>query len=237
MVGCCIFDLDGTLIDTVAALKRTTNLILEQLGYPHLNDSDIKRIVGDGFRNQLKRALRLVGDTELTHYEEAEKLYQTVFAQNCLYRVRAYDGICELLETLKACGVKVAVLTNKPHKRAIETLEHVFGIDYFDAVLGEQEGLPKKPSPEGVYRLMQQFAVKPEECLYFGDTNTDMKTGLAAGVNTIGVTWGFRDRAELEAFEPQHIIDYPLEILKQYEFPASSESDILCRISGNKCRN
>lgn len=222
MIRCCIFDLDGTLINTVDALKRTTNLILEQFGYPHVEDADIKRIVGDGFRNQIKRALTLVGDAELVHYEEAEKLYPTIFAQNCLYGVRAYDEICELLEALKAQKMKVAVLTNKPHERAVETLEFVFGKDYFDAVLGEQEGLSRKPNPEGVYRLMQQFDVKAEECLYFGDTNTDMKTGLAAGVTTVGVTWGFRSREELESFHPQYIIEHPLEVLEKIIFMQKS---------------
>ncbi|MGN0158431.1 MAG: HAD family hydrolase [Brotaphodocola sp.] len=214
MIRCCIFDLDGTLINTVDALKKTTNLVLDQLGCSHVEDADIKRIVGDGFRNQLKRALAITGDPELEHYEEAEALYPAVFAENCLYHIRAYDGICELLEELKARRVKVAVLTNKPHERAIENLDLVFGENYFDYVLGEQPGLPKKPDPEGVHRIMNALDVEAEECLYFGDTNTDMRTGLGAGLTTVGVTWGFRGREELEEFHPQYIIDHPMQVFE-----------------------
>lgn len=212
MIRCCIFDLDGTLINTVDALKRTTNLVLDQLGCSHVNDADIKRIVGDGFRNQMKRALALTGDPELTHYEKAEAIYPTIFAENCLYNIRAYDGICELLEELKARNIKVAVLTNKPHDRAVENLDIVFGKDYFDYVLGEQTGIPKKPDPAGVRRVMNRLDVCEEECLYFGDTNTDMRTGLGAGLTTVGVTWGFRGREELESFHPQYIIDHPMQV-------------------------
>lgn len=214
MIRCCIFDLDGTLIDTVESLKRSTNLVLDQFGYPHVDDHDIKRIVGDGFRNQMKRALTLAGDAEFAHYAEAEQLYPVIFAENCLYHVHAYDGICEFLGILKTKGIRIAVLTNKPHERAVETLDLVFGNGYFDYVLGEQEGFPKKPDPAGVYRILQLLDVRPEECLYFGDTNTDMKTGLAAGVKTVGVTWGFRERAELESFQPHFIINHPLEIIE-----------------------
>ncbi len=215
MIRACIFDLDGTLINTIDALKRTTNLVLDQVGCAHVNEEDIKRIVGDGFRNQLKRALAITGDPDLTHYDEAEALYPQFFAENCLYRIRAYDGICDLLEGLKAKGIKLAVLTNKPHDRAVENLDIVFGTGYFDYVLGEKAGIPKKPDPTGVHYVMDALKVRAEECLYFGDTNTDMKTGLGAGLTTIGVTWGFRSREELESFHPQYIISHPSEVLER----------------------
>lgn len=214
MVRCCIFDLDGTLINTVDALKRTTNLVLDQFGCSHVDDADIKRIVGDGFRNQMKRALTIAGDPELKHYEAAVAVYPNVFAENCLYNIRAYDGICELLEGLKARGIRVAVLTNKPHDRAVENLDIVFGKGYFDYVLGEKLGIPKKPDPEGVRCILSALEVKEDECLYFGDTNTDMRTGLGAGLATVGVTWGFRGREELESFQPQYIIDHPLQVFE-----------------------
>lgn len=92
-------------------------------------------------------------------------------------------------------------------------MESAFGKEYFDYIAGEQPGIPKKPDPAGVMKILEAFAVKPEECLYLGDTNTDMKTGLGAGLVTIGVTWGFRDRTELEAFHPYDIIRHPSELL------------------------
>lgn len=94
------------------------------------------------------------------------------------------------------------MLSNKPHPRTVENIETVFGPGYFDYVAGEQPGIPRKPDPAGVKLILDRFGVKPEECLYFGDTNTDMKTGLGAGLQTVGVTWGFRDRRSWKASIP-----------------------------------
>ena len=120
-----------------------------------------------------------------------------------------------VIEELKKQGIRTAVLSNKPHPRTVENIENVFGPGYFDYVAGEQPGIPRKPDPAGVKLILERFGVKPEECLYFGDTNTDMQTGLGAGLQTVGVTWGFRDRAELESFHPQYIISHPDEVFGQ----------------------
>ena len=106
------------------------------------------------------------------------------------------------------------MLSNKPHARAVETIETIFGKGYFDAIAGEREGVPKKPDPRGVFVLAEELGVPLNECLYFGDTNTDMKRGQNAGVDTAGVLWGFRDRAELEAFHPRYLLESPLEVKK-----------------------
>ena len=129
-----------------------------------------------------------------------------------MYQVKPYDGIRELLEALKSRGISIAVLSNKPHARTVENIETIFGKGYFDYVAGEQPGIPRKPDPAGVRRILDRFRVKPEECLYFGDTSTDMQTGLGAGLVTVGVTWGFRDRTELESFHPQYVISHPREV-------------------------
>lgn len=169
----------------------------------------IKQFVGDGYRTQVKRALQYSGDEALAHYEEALSSYTRLFAEHCLYHVRPYAGITELLEALKQQGIRIAVLSNKPHARTVENIEAVFGKGYFDIVAGQKDDVPKKPDPSGVNRILEEFGCKPEECLYFGDTNTDMQTGLNAKAHTVGVTWGFRDRAELEAFHPDFVIDDP----------------------------
>lgn len=212
MIRCCIFDLDGTLLDTLKALAYTTNLTLERFGYGPVDEAHIKQFVGDGYKKLMERSLLYSGDTKLEHYEESLPVYMEVFARHCMYQVKPYDGIPELLEGLKARGIKIAVLSNKPHERTVENIETVFGKGYFDWVAGEQPGVPKKPDPAGVNRILEKFGVAPEECLYFGDTNTDMKTGLGAGLTTVGVTWGFRDREELESFHPQHIISHPSQV-------------------------
>lgn len=212
MIRCCIFDLDGTLLDTLKALTYTTNLVLEQFGYGPVDEEHMKQFVGDGYKMQLERALRYAGDEKLQHHEESLPLYTELFAKYCLYQVKPYDGIRELLAGLKSRGIRIAVLSNKPHARTVENIEAVFGKGYFDMVAGEQPGVPKKPDPAGVRRILDRFGVKPEECLYFGDTNTDMKTGIGAGLVTVGVEWGFRGREELEAFHPSYIIAHPKEV-------------------------
>lgn len=208
----CIFDLDGTLLNTLKALTYTTNRTLEHFGLGPVDEAHIKQFVGDGYKRQMERSLVYCGDEKLVHYEESLKLYTELFARHCMYQVVPYPGIPELLAGLKERGIRIAVLSNKPHPRTVENIETVFGKGYFDLVMGEQPGIPKKPDPAGVRQILDRWGIRPEECLYLGDTNTDMRTGLGAGLITVGVTWGFRGREELESFHPSWIIDRPEEI-------------------------
>lgn len=212
MIRCCIFDLDGTLLNTLKALTYTTSLVLKHFGYGPVDEEHMKQFVGDGYKMQLKRALRFAGDEALKHHEESLPLYTELFAKHCMYQVKPYEGICGLLDGLKERGIMLAVLSNKPHARTVENIEGIFGKGFFDFIAGETPGVPKKPDPAGVIRILEALEVKPDECLYFGDTNTDMRTGLGAGLVTVGVTWGFRGREELEGFHPQFIIDHPQEV-------------------------
>lgn len=213
MYKCCIFDLDGTLINTIHALNRTINLTLERLRYGPVDEDQTRIFVGDGYRKFVERALISRGDKELADLEQALAVYREVFEDNCLYRIEAYDGMRELLAFLKEKGVKTAVLTNKAHAQAVDNIEAVYGKGYFDLITGEQAGLKRKPDPDGAFYTARTLGVRPEECLYFGDTNTDMRTGIAAGMDTVGVTWGFRDREELEAFSPRYIVDDPHQVI------------------------
>lgn len=213
MIKGCIFDLDGTLLNTVHALTYTTNLVLEHFGLGPVDEEHIMQFVGDGYRCQMERSLRYAGDEKLEHLEESLPLYLELFAKHCLHEVAPYEGIPELLETLKAKKIRIAVLSNKPHARTIENIETIFGKGYFDLVYGEQPGIPKKPDPAGVHRILDVWKIKPQECLYVGDTNTDMKTGIGAGLVTVGVLWGFRGRKELEELNPYRIAEKPEEIL------------------------
>ncbi len=216
MYKCCIFDLDGTLVNSIYAIMESVNQTLESFGFGPIDEEEAKRFVGDGYKKLMERALIARGDTELVHYEESLVRYQQYFKGCCMYRVEPYEGIPELLDFLKSHGIKIAVLSNKPHARALDNVEGVFGKDCFDLVNGEREsdGIRRKPAPDGVFLCARELGVSMEECLYLGDTNTDMKTGLAAGADTVGVTWGFRDRAELEAFHPAYIADHPLEVVQ-----------------------
>lgn len=217
MYKCCIFDLDGTVINSIYALNRTINLTLDRLGYAPVDEEHTKIFVGDGYKKFVERALIFSGDKNLADFDRALEVYREVFPENCLYRIEAYDGMRELLEYLKGRGVKIAVLTNKAHAQAVDNIETVYGKGYFDLITGEREGLKRKPDPAGAWYTARTLGAKPEECLYFGDTNTDMKTGIGAGMDTVGVTWGFRGREELEAFHPRYIVDDPREVIRILE--------------------
>ncbi len=214
MYRLCIFDLDGTLINSVYALTRTINLTLEQFGFAPIDDEHTRQFVGDGYRKFVERALIYRGDEALSCLEKALAVYDGYFKENCLYKIDAYDGIRELLAYLKKRHVMIAVLSNKAHERTVENIETVFGKGYFDLITGETEGRKRKPDPAGAWHTAEVLGVKPEECLYLGDTNTDMKTGIAAGMDTVGVTWGFRGRQELENCHPKYIVDTPAEVVE-----------------------
>lgn len=208
-----IFDLDGTLSDSIASIKYCGDRTLERFGYGPFPEADYKYFVGDGAANLVKRALSASGDKELIHFEEAYALYREYFAADCMYQVKPYDGIPELLAELKARGLKLAVLSNKPHDQTIDVIETLFGKDCFDHIQGQKEGIPIKPDPAGVFQILEQFGLTADEVLYLGDTATDMKTGKSAGAFTVGALWGFRDRQELEEAHADAIVAHPLEVL------------------------
>lgn len=209
-----IFDLDGTLSDSIHSIKYSGDKALEPFGYGPFTVEQYKYFVGDGAANLVRRALTAGGDRELVHFPEAYARYREVFRENCMYRVRPYEGIPELLATLKEQEVKIAVLSNKPHAETVNVIETLFGKNYFDIIQGQEENLEIKPSPQGVFRILERLGISPDELLYLGDTATDMKTGKNAGVFTVGALWGFRDRKELEEGGADSLIEYPLELLR-----------------------
>ena len=175
-----------------------------------------KQFVGDGYKKLVERSLIAYGDKELTHYKEALDVYNEVFKDCCLYKVQAYEGIPELLDFLKEHKILATVLSNKPHQRTLDNVSYDFLeiirlIRYTEKE--KRRASKKKPAPDGVVALIKELGLKKEECLYLGDTNTDMKTGQAAQVDTVGVTWGFRPREELEAFTPKLVADSPFQVI------------------------
>ena len=159
---------------------------------------------------------------ECAHYEEMYRKYREYFSETCMYKVVPYPGIPELLEKLKEAGIRITVLSNKPHAQAVDVVETLFGKGYFDAVQGQTDSVPRKPSPIGANRLAELFQAEKKDCLYIGDTATDMETGKAAEMETVGVLWGFRDRKELEESEACHIAAKPEEI---FQFAVEKETE------------
>lgn len=211
-----IFDLDGTLSDSIHSIKYSGDKAMEAFGYGPFSVEQYQYFVGDGAANLVKRALEAGGDVKQEHFEEAYALYREIFKENCMYRVRPYEGIPELLAALKAQGVKIAVLSNKPHPETVNVIETLFGKGYFDVIRGQEEGVPIKPSPEGVFRILGQFGLTAADILYLGDTATDMKTGKSAGAFTVGALWGFRTQVELEEGGADAMIGHPLELLRYF---------------------
>ena len=209
-----IFDLDGTLSDSINSIKYCGDKAVAPFGYGPFSVEQYKYFVGDGAANLVKRALAAGGDTELTHFEEAFAIYKEIFRENCMYQVKPYEGIRELLAALKERGMKIAVLSNKPHVETINVIETLFGKGYFDVIQGQKEDVAIKPSPEGVFLILEELGMTAEDILYLGDTATDLKTGKSAGAFTVGALWGFRDRKELEEGGADAIIGHPLDLLQ-----------------------
>ncbi len=213
MYKACIFDLDGTLADTLVSIAHSANRALEAVGLKAQPTQRYRYFAGDGADELVRRCLKASGDERLELYPQMKKIYTQFFRKDCLYEVKPFDGMVEALEEVKRQGVKIAVLSNKPHENAVKVVEGIFGKGFFDHIQGQQENIPRKPSPVGALHTAELFGAKPQECLYFGDTNTDMQTGKSAGMKTVGVTWGFRTREELRENHADLIIDDPAEIV------------------------
>lgn len=213
-----IFDLDGTLSDTIQSLTYCGNEMLKELGFGPFEAKDYQYFAGDGAANLVKRALRASGDMELRSFDKAFPRYKEIFAVHCMDGVKPFDGITELVAELKKRGLKLAVLSNKPHAETIRVVETLFGKDTFDVLQGQEPGLALKPSADGVFRILEKLRaggeeILPENVLYLGDTGTDVLTGRGAGAFTVGVLWGFREREELLENGADALISHPAEAL------------------------
>ena len=212
MIKACIFDLDGTIADTVESIAHAVNRVLEHFGLVPRPVEAFNFYAGDGFDLAVERALKDAGDAELNYLQEGIRLGRAWFNEDPLYHVKPYPNMRETLTALRE-EVPIAVCSNKPHEAAIHVVESVYGPGFFNRIQGQTAEIPRKPSPIGALAIADALGARPEECLYFGDTNTDMQTGNAAGMFTVGVTWGFRPRQELIDNHAMELLDRPEEIL------------------------
>ena len=210
----CIFDLDGTLTNTLESMTYSVNLTLEEMGLSKITKDQCRLFVGNGARVLMEKSLKVAGDTDASRIEEGMEIYGRIFDRNCTYHVTPYKGIPEMLKALKDKGIHLAVLSNKPDRQTVKVVKAIFGEELFDYAQGQKEGIRRKPEPDGVWYLMEQMHVSKEECLYIGDSEVDAATGRNAGLKTIGVLWGFRDRKTLETAGADDLIDRPDELLQ-----------------------
>ena len=214
MYKACIFDLDGTLTDTLESLTYSVNATLREMELPGITSEQCRNFVGNGAKYLMERALEAVGDEKKTRLDLAMEIYGRIFKENCTYHVTPYDGIVGMLRELKAEGVKLAVLSNKPHLQAVDVVDTFFEKNTFSYVQGQLEGIPRKPDPTAALLIAEKLQVNREECVYIGDSDVDMRTGNAAGMETVGVTWGFRSKKVLIENGAKNTIDKPEELVK-----------------------
>lgn len=210
----CIFDLDGTLTNTLESMTYSVNLTLKEMGLSQITKDQCRMFVGNGARVLIEESLKVSGDPKASRIEEGMKIYGRIFDQNCTYHVTPYEGIPEMLKALKDRGIHLAVLSNKPDRQTVKVVKEIFGDNIFDYAQGQKDGIRRKPAPDGVWYLMEQMQVSKEECLYIGDSEVDAATGKNAGLKTLGVLWGFRDRKTLETAGADHLIERPEELLQ-----------------------
>lgn len=201
-----IFDLDGTLLNTIADLANSTNHALKKLGYPIHKIEEYNFMVGNGINKLFERALPEGEKTEenvLRVRQEFVPYYDIHNADES----KPYPGIPALLEALQTQGIQLAVASNKYQAATEKLVAHYFPNIRFIAVLGQRDGVKVKPDPAIVEDILRIANVEKKEVLYVGDSGVDMQTAINAGVTSCGVTWGFRPRTELEGFHPDYIID------------------------------
>lgn len=215
MIKCALFDLDGTLVNTIDDLAGACNILLEKYGYDtKWTLDDYKRFVGNGARKLVSRAFgNSLDDATLDErYAEFKLLYDKIKMDNA----HAYDGIIEQLEILKSKNIKLAVITNKPDVAAKGMVEHIFGKGYFDYIVGCVDGVPVKPDPTTTMMALDALSAKPNEAIYFGDSEVDVRTAKNANVECVACSWGFRSFSTLFNEHPDIIIDEPSFISKLF---------------------
>ena len=211
MIQAVLFDLDGTLTNTIDDIATAMNRALRLHGLPGWETKEYCYLVGNGAKILAQRAVR--DRQDLADAVQAE--YQAYYEKHTQVKTQPYDGIPEILAKLKGAGIKLAVLSNKPHPTTSKVAEALFGGDTFDLVCGQKEGVPLKPDPAALFHIMKELGVTAEETVYVGDTAADMQTGKSAGAWTVGVLWGFRDEKELRENHADVIISKPDELWQQ----------------------
>lgn len=194
MIRTVVFDLDGTLLDTLADLSNSVNYALRKHGLQERSISEIRMFLGNGIRYLMKRS---VGDAvDEAHFEEVFQTFRSHYVQHCLDTTKPYPGIMPLLTQLKAHGVKMAIVSNKLHP-AVQELSERFFKGYITSAVGESATVRRKPNPDAVIRALEEMQSGREEAIYMGDSEVDLQTAANAQLPCALVTWGFRDEAFL----------------------------------------
>lgn len=212
MVKAVLFDLDGTLVNSLGDLAASVNYVLELSGYPTHKTDDYKYFAGDGIPKMLERALPEYARNK-DELERCLNLFLKYYSVHYADHTHAYGGITETLDALKAMGIKIAVVSNKAQEMSEIVVKKVFG-NIPDLVLGKRADIPAKPDPTMLNIALREFDLQAADALLVGDTGMDMSAAAAAGVTSVGVLWGFRTSEELSAGGAKHLIQDPLQLIE-----------------------
>ena len=215
MIRLCIFDLDGTTVDSLASIAYFANRTLEKYGFAPFPTDDYRRLAGGGARKLWGNLVRETG-ADPALLEPMMNDWIGRYAEDFLYLTRPYDGIAQMLAGLKELGAHTAIVTNKDKRIADQICGTLFGTDgkLLDVCVSDHPGMVLKPQPDELLALMRRYGAAPRECIYCGDHDIDMRTGKNAGVFTVGVTWGFHTREALTAAGADMIADDPAQIVR-----------------------
>lgn len=211
MIKAVLFDLDGTLADSLIDLADGVNTALKTKGFATHPVEAFKYFVGDGIPKMIERALPQQSRNEHT-VNELKDVFLPYYAEHYADNTYAYDGMVELVNTLKENGFIVAVVTNKAQAMADKVVTSLYG-DVFDLIFGKRDGIPAKPDPTAALMAMKELGVAPEECVFIGDSGMDVATAVNSGAVPVGELWGFRGEQELLDNGAEYIINKPYELL------------------------
>jgi phosphoglycolate phosphatase len=206
-----VFDLDGTLLDTIEDLSDSMNAVLSQMGFPARTIAEYKLFVGDGIE---KLVLRSLPEGQDSFLKEALSLMYYEYSRRWSIKTKLYNGIPELLAEISRKGLKKAVLSNKPDEFTQEAIKRFFPEFHFDFVLGEKKGNAKKPDPAGAIEISKNLGIPAAEFVYLGDTAVDMLTAASAGMFPVGALWGFRSAEELLKGGAKRLVEKPMDLLE-----------------------
>ena len=210
-----VFDLDGTLLNTLSDLADSGNELLASYGMPPHPEPAFRYFVGNGSRKLMERILPGKSAEEI---DEALVRYKAIYEKRLTAKTKPYAGIAEMLSELKARGIRMAVCTNKHISAAEALIRKYFPADIFDAYEGDRPGVPRKPDPAHVNIVLEKMNVRPEETVYLGDSGVDMQTAVNAKALPIGVLWGFREKDELLENGAKILLSQPSELLEKVDF-------------------
>ncbi len=209
-----IFDLDGTLLDTLEDLADAVNYAMRAFGLEEKTVSQVRSYVGNGIRKLIERSVPGGGQRE--DFEEILQCFREYYGIHCQDKTKPYEGIMELLAGLKEKGYEMAIVSNKHHS-AVEELRAIFFAEYITVAIGQMEDLKPKPAPDAVDLALEKLGCDRKDAIYVGDSDVDKATADNSGMDCIAVTWGFRDRELLKGLQPAVIADRPEQILEYLE--------------------